>query len=96
MLNFFSDWSYLAGLSDPYVKGKLGTYQFRTKIQKKTLAPKWQEEFKIPIHTWESPNVLLLEVFDKDRIFDDSLGSAPYTGYNEFLTFFKRIFFPIN
>eukprot|EP00268_Persea_americana_P037890 TRINITY_DN3757_c1_g1_i1.p1 TRINITY_DN3757_c1_g1~~TRINITY_DN3757_c1_g1_i1.p1 ORF type:complete len:767 (-),score=199.25 TRINITY_DN3757_c1_g1_i1:288-2588(-) len=64
----------LNGLSDPYVKGKLGTYQFRTKIQKKTLAPKWQEEFKIPIHTWEPPNVLLLEVFDKDRIFDDSLG----------------------
>ncbi|RWR97397.1 C2 domain-containing protein [Cinnamomum micranthum f. kanehirae] len=66
----------LNGLSDPYVKGKLGTYQFRTKIQKKTLAPKWQEEFKIPIHTWESPNVLLLEVFDKDRMFDDSLGDC--------------------
>ncbi|KAG9448003.1 hypothetical protein H6P81_014131 [Aristolochia fimbriata] len=68
--------SDLNGLADPYVKGKLGPYTFRTKIHKKTLVPKWQEEFKIPICTWESPNVLHLEVRDKDHFVDDTLGDC--------------------
>lgn len=75
------------------MKVQLGTNVFRTKIQKKTLAPKWQEEFKIPIHTWESPNVLSLELRDKDRFVDDTLGSAPYTGSNNMHSFFRRFFF---
>ncbi|XP_039122408.1 C2 domain-containing protein At1g53590-like isoform X1 [Dioscorea cayenensis subsp. rotundata] len=68
--------SDLNGLADPYVKGQLGPYRFRTKIQKKTLSPKWMEEFKIPISSWEVPNVLVLEVRDKDHIFDDLLGDC--------------------
>ncbi|XP_068665067.1 C2 domain-containing protein At1g53590-like isoform X2 [Aristolochia californica] len=68
--------SDLNGLADPYVKGQLGPYIFRTKIHKKTLAPKWQEEFKIPICTWESPNVLHLEARDKDHFVDDILGDC--------------------
>ncbi|XP_059442812.1 C2 domain-containing protein At1g53590-like [Corylus avellana] len=68
--------SDLNGLADPYVKGQLGSYRFRTKTQKKTLAPKWQEEFKIPIITWESPNILAFEVRDKDRFVDDILGDC--------------------
>ncbi|KAF5460101.1 hypothetical protein F2P56_019995 [Juglans regia] len=64
------------GLADPYVKGQLGTYRFRTKIQKKTLAPKWHEEFKIPIFTWESANMLCIEVRDKDYFVDDTLGGC--------------------
>ncbi|KAK9132525.1 hypothetical protein Scep_012053 [Stephania cephalantha] len=64
------------GLADPYVKGQLGPYRFQTKTQKKTLAPKWHEEFKIPICTWESPNVLALEVRDKDHFIDDTLGNC--------------------
>ncbi|KAF8413583.1 hypothetical protein HHK36_001574 [Tetracentron sinense] len=68
--------SDLNGLADPYVKGQLGPYRFRTKTQKKTLAPKWQEEFKIPICTWDSPNVLVLEVRDKDHFRDDILGDC--------------------
>ncbi|XP_015581456.1 C2 domain-containing protein At1g53590 isoform X2 [Ricinus communis] len=68
--------SDLNGLADPYVKGQLGSYKFRTKIQRKTLAPKWQEEFKIPICTWDSPNVLVIEVRDKDHFVDDSLGDC--------------------
>ncbi|KAI3457531.1 hypothetical protein Pfo_014194 [Paulownia fortunei] len=68
--------SDLNGLADPYVKGQLGPYRFRTKTQKKTLAPKWREEFKIPICTWESQNMLLIEVRDKDRIFDDMMGDC--------------------
>ncbi|KAL3613738.1 hypothetical protein CASFOL_041812 [Castilleja foliolosa] len=64
------------GLADPYVKGQLGPYRFRTKTQKRTLSPKWREEFKIPICSWESENMLLIEVRDKDRIFDDTMGDC--------------------
>lgn len=63
-------------MADPYVKGQLGSYRFRTKTQKKTLAPKWHEEFKIPIVTWESPNILAIEVRDKDHFVDDTMGYA--------------------
>lgn len=68
--------SDLNGFSDPYVKGHLGTCRLRTKTQKKTLSPKWLEEFKIPISSWDIPNILSLEVLDKDHIFDDSLGEC--------------------
>ncbi|XP_042478481.1 C2 domain-containing protein At1g53590-like [Macadamia integrifolia] len=64
------------GLADPYVKGQLGPYRFQTKIQKKTLTPIWQEEFKISICSWESPNILNLEVRDKDHFIDDTLGDC--------------------
>ncbi|MCD7458812.1 hypothetical protein HAX54_039278 [Datura stramonium] len=66
----------LNGLSDPYVKGHLGPYRFKTKTQKKTLAPQWQEEFKIPVCSWEPPNNMLnVDILDKDHFSqDDSLG----------------------
>lgn len=66
----------LNGLSDPYVKGKLGPYRFRTKTHKKTLCPKWHEEFKVPVCSWESPNELAIELGDKDRFLDDMLGTC--------------------
>lgn len=69
--------SHFVGLADPYVKGKLGPFRFKTKTQKKTLAPKWHEEFRIPIITWETPNVLTLEVLDKDHFIDGDLGFVP-------------------
>lgn len=59
------------------MKGQLGPYRFRTRTQKKTSAPMWQEEFKVPIHTWESPSVLLLQVCDEDYFLDDAVGYAP-------------------
>ncbi|XP_051151862.1 C2 domain-containing protein At1g53590-like [Andrographis paniculata] len=68
--------SDMNGLADPYVKGKLGPYRFRSKTKKKTLAPKWREEFKIPICTWDTLNMLMIEVHDKDHIFDDKLGDC--------------------
>ncbi|KAK3152854.1 hypothetical protein QOZ80_2BG0164400 [Eleusine coracana subsp. coracana] len=64
------------GRSDPYVKGNLGPYRFQTKIHKKTLHPKWFEEFRIPITSWEAINLLSLQVRDKDPIFDDALGDC--------------------
>ncbi|KAJ0718074.1 putative C2 domain-containing protein [Helianthus annuus] len=66
--------SNMNGVADPYVKGQLGAYRFRTKTQKKKLSPKWQEEFKIPITTWESPNLLIIQVHNKDHFIDDILG----------------------
>ncbi|KAK9093195.1 hypothetical protein Syun_028106 [Stephania yunnanensis] len=66
----------LNGLADPFVKGQIGSKTFRTKIQKKTLSPKWLEEFKFSIHTWESPNMLAIEVLDKDHFYDDTLGKC--------------------
>ncbi|KAG8045509.1 hypothetical protein GUJ93_ZPchr0008g11563 [Zizania palustris] len=68
--------SDMNGLADPYVKGHIGPFKFQTQIQKKTLSPKWFEEFKIPITSWESLNELSLEVRDKDPVFDDSLGTC--------------------
>ncbi|CAH9107538.1 unnamed protein product [Cuscuta europaea] len=69
--------SDLNGLADPYLKARLGPYSFRTKTQKKTLTPKWQEEFKIPVFSWESPNdELKIKVFDEDRFMDDPLGDC--------------------
>ncbi|GAB2284265.1 hypothetical protein Dimus_018731 [Dionaea muscipula] len=68
--------SDLNGFSDPYVKGQLGPYRFRTKVQRKTLNPKWQEEFKVPICSWESTNVLTIQVHDKDHFVDDYLGGC--------------------
>lgn len=68
--------SDLNGLADPYVKGQLGAYRFRTKTQKKTLSPKWHEEFKIPIFSWDLPNVLSIDVRDKDHFVDDTLGDC--------------------
>ncbi|GFY99264.1 calcium-dependent lipid-binding (CaLB domain) family protein [Actinidia rufa] len=68
--------SDLNGLADPYVKGQLGSYRFRSKTHRKTLTPKWHEEFKVPICTWESPNVLAIEVCDKDHFVDDTLGDC--------------------
>lgn len=68
--------SDLNGLADPYAKGQLGHYNFRTKTQKRTLTPNWHEEFKVPIWTWDSPNVLAIEVRDKDRFVDDKMGEC--------------------
>lgn len=65
-----------SGLADVYVTGQLGPYRFQTKIQRKTLTPKWLEEFKVPIASWEACNKLIIEVRDKDSIFDDMLGNC--------------------
>ncbi|XP_022860381.1 C2 domain-containing protein At1g53590-like isoform X1 [Olea europaea var. sylvestris] len=71
--------SELNGWAVPYVKGQLGPYRFHTKPQKESLAPQWHEEFEIPINTWDSPNVLIIEVRDEDHFVDDVLGDCSVT-----------------
>ncbi|KAI3969675.1 hypothetical protein MKX01_020236 [Papaver californicum] len=68
--------SDMNGLSDPYVNGQCGSFKFQTKVQKKTLTPKWLEDFKIPIFSWESSNLISMEVRDKDRFGYDPLGTC--------------------
>lgn len=62
------------GLADPFVKVSCGNKKFRTKIEKTTLSPKWNEKFDIPIFNWETLPPLLLHLYDKDTILDDKLG----------------------
>ncbi|KAI3938033.1 hypothetical protein MKW98_018589, partial [Papaver atlanticum] len=68
--------SDMNGLSDPYVNGQCGSFKFQTKVQKKTLTPKWLEDFRIPIFTWEASNLISIEVRDKDHFGYDPLGSC--------------------
>lgn len=62
------------GLADPFVKGSFASCRFKTKVQRKTLRPRWFEEFKVPIASWELPTLLVLHVQDKDQFRDDDLG----------------------
>ncbi|KAI3921854.1 hypothetical protein MKX01_005543 [Papaver californicum] len=68
--------SDMNGLSDPYVNGHCGSFKFQTKVQKKTLTPKWLEDFKIPIFSWESSNLIYMDVRDKDHFGYDPLGTC--------------------
>jgi hypothetical protein len=64
-----------SGLSDPYVKLQYFKYARQTKIKKKTLKPKWNEEFLLYVPTWTSPQVALIKVLDHDDFSrDDKLG----------------------
>lgn len=78
-----------AGLADPYVKGQLGAYRFKTMTQKGTLVPKWFEEFKIPIVRWDFLNVLAIEVWDECHSLFDFLGLTK--NQNHFLGFVSKL-----
>ncbi|XP_004293413.1 PREDICTED: C2 and GRAM domain-containing protein At1g03370 [Fragaria vesca subsp. vesca] len=59
----------LNGLSDPYVKVKLGKQKFKTKVVKKTLNPYWGEEFAFRVD--DLSDELLISVLDEDKYFND-------------------------
>lgn len=59
----------LNGLSDPYVKVKLGKHKFKTKVVKKTLNPYWGEEFCFRVEDLNEE--LLISVLDEDKYFND-------------------------
>ncbi|XP_062409675.1 multiple C2 and transmembrane domain-containing protein 1 isoform X2 [Sardina pilchardus] len=53
------------GLSDPYVKFRLGHQKYRSKTMPKTLCPQWREQFDL--HLYEEETYLLeIAVWDKD------------------------------
>ncbi|CAL1686037.1 unnamed protein product [Lasius platythorax] len=64
------------GLSDPYVKFRLGTEKYKSKVVNKTLNPVWLEQFDL--HLYEDPYLgqeLEVTVWDRDRGHqDDQMG----------------------
>ncbi|RWS28324.1 multiple C2 and transmembrane domain-containing protein 1-like protein [Leptotrombidium deliense] len=53
------------GFSDPYVKFKLGTERYKSKVVNKSLNPQWNEQFDL--HTFpDQSKVLEVSVYDKD------------------------------
>ena len=60
-----------SGKSDPYVIVRVGGQEVeRTSVQPETLNPTWDESFVIK----PANEQIVLEVYDKDRSFDDFLG----------------------
>ncbi|XP_058790491.1 multiple C2 and transmembrane domain-containing protein isoform X2 [Phymastichus coffea] len=62
------------GLSDPYVKFRLGTEKYKSKVVNKTLNPVWLEQFDL--HLYEDPHLgqeLEVTVWDRDRSHQDDL-----------------------
>ncbi|CAK6974608.1 multiple C2 and transmembrane domain-containing protein 1 isoform X2 [Scomber scombrus] len=53
------------GLSDPYVKFRLGPQKYRSKTVPKTLSPQWREQFDLHLYE-ESGGVLEITVWDRD------------------------------
>jgi Ca2+-dependent lipid-binding protein len=65
----------LIGKADPYVAIKIGEQTIRTKTVKNNQNPEWDFDFNFDI-TQDSPESLLLQVFDEDIGKDDDLGEA--------------------
>ncbi|XP_049908552.1 multiple C2 and transmembrane domain-containing protein 1 isoform X1 [Epinephelus moara] len=53
------------GLSDPYVKFRLGPQKYRSKTVPKTLSPQWREQFDLHLYE-ETGGVLEITVWDRD------------------------------
>lgn len=62
------------GYPDPYVKVTVGHQTKTTKVQPKTLHPKWNETLKFSIATLEQLDKILINVRDKDHFYDERLG----------------------
>ncbi|XP_034004845.1 multiple C2 and transmembrane domain-containing protein 1 isoform X4 [Trematomus bernacchii] len=53
------------GLSDPYVKFRLGHQKYRSKTVPKTLSPQWREQFDLHLFE-ETGGILEITVWDRD------------------------------
>ncbi|KAK7292499.1 hypothetical protein RIF29_08280 [Crotalaria pallida] len=60
------------GSSDLYARLQLGKQKFRTKVMKKSLNPKWDEEFCFWVDDLKER--LTISVMDEDKFHDDLLG----------------------
>ncbi|KAL0965281.1 hypothetical protein UPYG_G00279220 [Umbra pygmaea] len=64
------------GLSDPYVKFKLGNQKYKSKTMLRTLFPQWREQFDLHLYE-EIGGVLEITVWDKDTgRRDDYIGGC--------------------
>ncbi|KAL0966008.1 hypothetical protein UPYG_G00289480 [Umbra pygmaea] len=66
----------IKGKSDPYGIIRLGNEQFRSKVIKDNLNPKWNQVFEALIYEQSEPKNLEIELFDEDPDEDDFLGSV--------------------
>ncbi|MED6131698.1 hypothetical protein PIB30_012137 [Stylosanthes scabra] len=66
----------LNGLSDPYVRLQLGKQRHKTKVIKKCLNPRWDEEFSFRVDDLNEELVPMSLVFEEEI---KSLGTAWYT-----------------
>lgn len=57
------------GLSDPYVRLQLGKQRYKTKVIKKSLNPRWDEEFSFRVDDLNEE--LVVSVMDEDKFFND-------------------------
>ncbi|XP_046427273.1 multiple C2 and transmembrane domain-containing protein isoform X3 [Neodiprion fabricii] len=67
----------IEGLSDPYVKFRLGTEKYKSKVVHKTLSPVWLEQFDL--HLYEDVGFgqeLEVTIWDRDKSRDDLMGRA--------------------
>uniref|UniRef100_A0A3B4YYR5 Multiple C2 and transmembrane domain-containing protein 1-like n=1 Tax=Stegastes partitus TaxID=144197 RepID=A0A3B4YYR5_9TELE len=53
------------GLSDPYVKFRLGPQKYKSKTVPKTLSPQWREQFDLHLYE-ETGGILEITVWDRD------------------------------
>ncbi|XP_078421457.1 multiple C2 and transmembrane domain-containing protein 1 isoform X3 [Cetorhinus maximus] len=64
------------GLSDPYVKFKMGCQKYKSKAILKTLNPQWREQFDFLLAE-EKDGIIDITVWDKDSLKkDDFIGSC--------------------
>lgn len=67
----------IGGASDPFCVISFGPQTFRTQVTHNTLAPKWNQECRLPIHQHSKTWTLNLAVWDWDRIgANDLIGRA--------------------
>eukprot|EP00164_Ancoracysta_twista_P016953 GFYU01028695.1.p1 GENE.GFYU01028695.1~~GFYU01028695.1.p1 ORF type:complete len:567 (+),score=139.85 GFYU01028695.1:250-1950(+) len=67
------------GFSDPFVQVKMGKTKVKTKVQKKTLNPTWNEDFKFTISSRQEE--IEFNVFDWDRFgSNDEIGNCRISG----------------
>ncbi|KAK3828227.1 MAG: phosphatidylserine decarboxylase-domain-containing protein [Benniella sp.] len=65
------------GLSDPYVKVKIGGHRFTTHVVYKTLDPVWDASFEFNVEPQSLPEKVELMFWDKDRFTkDDFMGAV--------------------
>lgn len=59
------------GLSDLYVRLKLGKQRYRTKVIKKNMKPMWDEQFSFWVD--DLKETLVVSVMDEDKFFNNDL-----------------------
>jgi len=63
-----------SGASDPFVKFRYGRGAYQTAVQRKTLAPVWNETFSMEVQDVPSMRYIRFSCMDQDRLSTDEIG----------------------